>query len=302
MPFFSIIIPLFNKRNFINNTLMSVIQQSFKDFELLIIDDFSTDGSDRIVTKFMSKYPDKNLKFIKNEKNKGVGFTRNVGLKQCSGEYILFLDADDEIFDKDLLSKAQNILKDSTINYLFLTRDYRGDFFKPKFAEIAKFVTRKDTFLFEIINKDKFSFYGNLPFGGSASAIISRNLALTERFNTDEIIFEDWDYFIKLFIKSHPYLLNFKSIKINYDESVNRIYRGNNPDIYDYLITIGKLMLTRKKIFWIWFNKHIRETHQLPNSWSKLIIKNVSLNYYLLKYQLRAAINWIKYIVIKNSR
>lgn len=301
MPFFSIIIPLFNKKKFIYNVLMSVVKQSFTDFELLIIDDFSTDGSERIVTQFISEYSDKNIKYIKNEKNKGVGFTRNVGLELSTGKYVLFLDADDEISEINTLLIAKKILKNTSINYLFLTRDYRGAYIKPDFDKIAKHVSRIDKYLYEIINKDKFSFYGNLPFGGSASAIISRELASTESFNTNENMFEDWDYFMRLFNKSNPHFLSLDCIKINYDEGVNRTFRGSIPKIYNYLIENRSLVLSRKKIFWIWFNKYIRETHQFPKTGVNLIFKNLSLNYFLLKYEVRAVLNWIRFIVINKT-
>lgn len=90
MPFFSIIIPLFNKENYIENTLKSVLNQSFTDFELIIINDGSTDKSETIVQQFS----DSRIHYFSKE-NEGVSTTRNFGIEKATAPYICFLDADD---------------------------------------------------------------------------------------------------------------------------------------------------------------------------------------------------------------
>lgn len=90
MPFFSIVIPLFNKDHFIENTLKSVFNQSFSDYEVIIINDGSTDNSQEIVLKFT----DPRIKYYCKE-NEGVSIARNLGIKQSTGSHIALLDADD---------------------------------------------------------------------------------------------------------------------------------------------------------------------------------------------------------------
>lgn len=87
---FSIIIPLYNKEKYIKNTIESVLNQTYDNFELLVIDDSSTDHSYEIV----SHIKDNRLKLFK-KKNSGVSDTRNFGIKQATNEYLIFLDADD---------------------------------------------------------------------------------------------------------------------------------------------------------------------------------------------------------------
>ena len=89
----SIIIPAYNAGKFIENTLKKLEHQSFKNFEILIVNDGSTDDTQLVVENFMSKTI-LNIKLI-NQENKGEGEARNMGLKYANGEYILFLDADD---------------------------------------------------------------------------------------------------------------------------------------------------------------------------------------------------------------
>jgi glycosyltransferase involved in cell wall biosynthesis len=90
MPFFSIIIPVYNKANFIENTLKSVFQQRFTDYEIIIINDGSTDDSEsKIVT-----FNDSRIHYF-SKKNEGVSETRNLGIEKAKSEFITFIDADD---------------------------------------------------------------------------------------------------------------------------------------------------------------------------------------------------------------
>ncbi|CAH8282811.1 hypothetical protein EV196_101661 [Mariniflexile fucanivorans] len=92
-PLVSIITPLFNSEAFISETINSVINQTYKNWELLLIDDCSTDKTIEIAHQFVLKFP--NIKLIKNDKNLGAAITRNKGIEASQGTYIAFLDGDD---------------------------------------------------------------------------------------------------------------------------------------------------------------------------------------------------------------
>lgn len=111
---FSVIIPVFNAEKFIEYTINSVLNQTYKNFELIIINDGSTDSSHNICKQYYEKY--ENIIYIEKE-NTGVSDTRNFGLNIATGEYILFLDADDilpnntlEIFNNKILTKKYNVI------------------------------------------------------------------------------------------------------------------------------------------------------------------------------------------------
>lgn len=91
MPKVSVIMPSFNKEKYISKSIESILNQTFKDLELLIIDDASTDKSVDII----KNYQDSRIRFFQNKSNIGIAATRNVGLKNVQGEYIALLDADD---------------------------------------------------------------------------------------------------------------------------------------------------------------------------------------------------------------
>lgn len=88
-PFFSVIIPVFNRENEICNAIDSVLEQTFKDFELIVVDDGSTDKTPGIKEKYKSK-----IIYIRQE-NSGVSSARNSGIKRACGQYIALLDSDD---------------------------------------------------------------------------------------------------------------------------------------------------------------------------------------------------------------
>ena len=91
----SIITPCYNSAQFITDTINSVINQSYPNWELLIIDDCSTDHSDKIIQEFSSR--DKRIKYFKTEKPSGSPiYPRNMGIKNATGRYIAFLDSDDK--------------------------------------------------------------------------------------------------------------------------------------------------------------------------------------------------------------
>ena len=104
MPFFSIIIPLFNKENFIESTLKSVLIQSFTDFEILIVNDGSTDSSEEKAKQFA----DPRIRYFLKE-NGGASSARNYGIEKAQSNYITFLDADDYWYPTFLQEMCEKI-------------------------------------------------------------------------------------------------------------------------------------------------------------------------------------------------
>ena len=95
MPFFSIIIPTYNRAHIIGNAVEAVLSQTFSDFELIISDDGSTDNTEEVINPLLK---DSRIKYIK-QTNKGVCAARNFGANHSIGKYLVFLDSDDMITD-----------------------------------------------------------------------------------------------------------------------------------------------------------------------------------------------------------
>ena len=103
-PIISIIVPVYNTGKYLEKCLESIISQSLTNFEVICIDDGSTDNSYDILTTYKEKY--NNFKIIYQE-NQGVAIARNNGLKYANGDYIIFIDSDDFITN-DYLEKLYN--------------------------------------------------------------------------------------------------------------------------------------------------------------------------------------------------
>jgi glycosyltransferase involved in cell wall biosynthesis/organic radical activating enzyme len=116
---FSIIVPAFNTQEFISRCLMSLKNQTYSssDFEVIIIDDYSTDETVNRVLYFCENFP--NFKLITCKQNSGPGIARNTGLNLANGEWIIFLDSDDELFP-DCLSSLHSFIEKNARNDLEL--------------------------------------------------------------------------------------------------------------------------------------------------------------------------------------
>ena len=88
----SIIMPSYNTRKYIEESINSVLKQTYSNWELIIIDDCSIDDTDIIVKPYLS---DKRIRYLKNKKNKGAAVSRNRALREIKGKWIAFLDSDD---------------------------------------------------------------------------------------------------------------------------------------------------------------------------------------------------------------
>ncbi len=117
MPRFSVVIPLYNKENFIENTMLSLLSQTFSDFEVLVINDCSTDASEEIVKRF----DDRRIHIIKHPINKGLSASRNTGIKSAKANYIAFLDADD-LWKPTFLEKIDVLISNYPEAALFATK------------------------------------------------------------------------------------------------------------------------------------------------------------------------------------
>ena len=113
-PKLSIILPTYNVEKYIEDCILSIINQTLEEIEIIFVDDLGNDESINIVKKYMQY--DKRIKIVSNEKNIGAGPSRNQGIKVASGNYICFMDPDDMYASPIILEKMYNIAVNKNVN------------------------------------------------------------------------------------------------------------------------------------------------------------------------------------------
>lgn len=213
---FSVVIPLYNKEKEIKSTLDTVLNQSYTDFEIVIVNDGSTDRSIEVVQGI----DDPRIRLI-DQKNGGVSAARNRGIRESRNEWIAFLDADD-LWDKIKLEKiAQVINKNQSIEWLVTgCRTLKGN-------ESRNFLHKKDGFLDDALDD-----LWNGLYIHTSSVVVKRdnfiknvNLFFTEGVNHSE----DREVWFKLMFK-YPKLYYLKEILATYmrDTTGNSLTSENN--------------------------------------------------------------------------
>jgi glycosyltransferase involved in cell wall biosynthesis len=201
--FFSIIIPTYNRAAILKDTLLSVLEQSFDDYEILVVDDGSTDDTKEVVAELNN-----NKIFYHHKLNEERSIARNFGAAKANGNYLIFLDSDDRMLNHYLFS-LYKFIKTQTTEPTFIFTGYR-------------ILNPDKTTLYEYGCEGLFDptklFFGN--FLGCSSVVISRNLFTKFYFDTDPrlILFEDWELWLRVIADNKLICFPSKSIiMINHD-------------------------------------------------------------------------------------
>ena len=184
----SVIMPTYNRANVIGRAIDSVLNQTYRDIELIIIDDGSTDNTMSVV----SAYKDKRIRYFYYADNRGQSHARNFGLDVAVGEYVAFLDSDNE-WSEDHLQGRIGLLKDvinPVISYsrIHMVADDHADYLFPEGLTDTEADDRK-----ALIHKMCIS--NQIDTNG---VIISRDCMEEFRFDEDMDALEDWDVFLRI--------------------------------------------------------------------------------------------------------
>ena len=228
MPKFSVIIPLYNKEKYITGCLQSVLQQAFSDFEIVVVDDGSSDNS---VDTIKRTIHDNRLRII-TQKNAGPAAARNTGIKAAVGEWIVFLDADDlflpwalSVFDK--LIRRKKGFSYYICNY-YLGSKNRFEIFTEKKSD--RFV--KHPFLWE--------FLGVLS-DRPGSAIYKRDLLMRHLFDESLRRYEDAESQYAILNEVKPYQSSVPVMISNRDYSEAAGYRKDiSEDFVGHMVFANK--------------------------------------------------------------
>ena len=211
-PLVSIIMPTYNREDYIENAINSVLNQSYKNFELIIIDDCSDDNTVRIVEEF----DDERIILLRNSENKGVSKSRNIGLNESKGKYIVYLDSDND-WEKDYLKAtvgAYSKLPDADALYSgqYVYEDNRENLRYIRYGTINKGLLKNRNYI-------------DLNCFSHTRDIYEKEGGFDESLNR----FVDWDLILKYMTNGKMYSIPF--IQSNYYFNIADNSISNNSDL-----------------------------------------------------------------------
>lgn len=220
----SIIIPLFNKRNTILKTIESVLNQTFSNFELVIVDDGSTDGSGDLVDSLS----DNRIRHIKKE-NGGVSSARNVGIREAKGDFVLFLDADDSLTPSCLETLIRPLTTNDGIDIS------AANFFREHNGYCEKY----SKYSYEGVIPDNFKwlFLGKYSMR-AGSFLIKKDLLLKHPFDETLNRFEDKKC-ILAWIKTASIYYSSSSTVMTYNNDYSELSKVSKDTSKDYIFNIS---------------------------------------------------------------
>lgn len=270
----SVIIPVYNVEKYIAQSLESVINQTYKDIEILCIDDCGNDNSMQIVENFAKK--DSRIKIIHHNKNMGLGIARNTGVKHAKGKYIACVDSDDWI-DVTMFEKCCNILEETNLDSVWVkvntyieeedrytTDNYYKGLFEQKGGYIDITPDNINTFPVNAWNK-----------------VYKTDFIRQNNINWSEgLLYEDLEFYYKFYTKSHKTFLIDEMLyfyRWRTSSIMNQTDRGNCrcEDIYDVSLNIYKYLE----------NENLLQKYE--QSYLKIVERNILLYLYNPHYQTR---------------
>ena len=274
----SVIMPTYNRENTIERAIKSILNQTYKNLELIIVDDGS---KDQTIQK-IEKIKDGRIKLIKLEKNMGANYARNCGLALATGDYITFQDSDDEAYITKI-EKQLNYLKDNKKDIVFC--NVRVILKKGYSNEIRKYINPLEV--------KKRLLWGNFI---SLEAIFCKSEVLNKiKFDEELTRFQDWDLLIRISYKYEIFHMNEELVNIY----VQKDSITSNPKKgYDSLIKILEKydnIFNRKQKAKIYCRIGIFSARN--NQKEDLYFKKALQNHFNIKYLILYLLNKLNLIV-----
>lgn len=196
----SVIIPVYNKVNYIRETLDSVLMQTYQNFEIILVDDGSTDGSFEILKTYFAKYPEKII--LVHQENQGVSVANNVGIQAAKGEYIQFLDADD-LLSPEKIENQVRLLEVKPTSFIascewVMFQDNPNNYTKMPYGVFQNFEKGIDLLL---------QFWNHQEMMAVSSFLTHKSLVeMTGEWNESLKINQDGEFFCRVLIHSNGIL------------------------------------------------------------------------------------------------
>jgi glycosyltransferase involved in cell wall biosynthesis len=262
--FFSVVIPVYNKKREIIRCLKSCVSQTFTDFEIIVVDDGSTDGSGELAHQFQ----DDRIAFWRT-KNSGQGAARNFGIKKASGRYVAFLDADDTWAPEHLLELSMLITNhpDATAASAQFAYIKKGQIKHPKFKNL---LIRGDV----ILNYIEVTAEQTSPIITNSICIRRDTLLTIGGFDESLPLAQDVDLWIRLHC-SYDILHSLKTTSFYHIDSSNMVTKSSDR-VARYLLFVDKLTIY---IADAKYSDHINNLQKLRNGLLKSLAYRAAVNH-----------------------
>lgn len=260
----SVIIPLYNKEKAISNTIQSVLNQTYTDFELIIIDDGSTDKSGKIAKEYAKV--DQRIRYFRKD-NGGVSSARNLGVQLSQSQWVTFLDADDELLPNNLevLTNLISKFKVQIATANFYTFDGKQKTPRINDSHNEKVI---DNFIKAMIKKE--------AYFGSGATIFNKSILGEKPYNENLSRYEDAEFELNLFNR-YPIAISTTPVIIYHREFAELSKTRHDFKEKDFIFNMN----FKNKSFWqkIKMGEYIREGITTYKE-TKLLKEKYGINFY----------------------
>lgn len=224
-PLVSVIIPTYNRAHLVERAINSVLNQTYQDFEIIVVDDCSNDDTEAVIKRFH----DPRIRYIRHEKNQGGSAARNTGIRAAHGEIIAFLDSDDEWMPEKLFEQVRVLREDPNCDAV-----YTDIYFVHEDGKMIthRFPKVNGNIYYELLKKNVV---------GTTSTVLLRRQCFDTVGLFDESLpsCQDWDMWIRIsknykFRKIDKPLVKYKWHQVQISKNIEAVQRGHEKIMEKY--------------------------------------------------------------------
>ncbi len=306
---FSIIIPVYNVEKYLNQCVDSVLVQDFTDYEIILVDDGSTDNSPTICDKYAEKYTQ--IKVI-HKTNGGLSDARNFGIKKAQGDYLIFLDSDDFWVGKRILLEINDLIKEKDPDLIITGYTL---YFSEKNKKLSIDFSLVKELSTDFVKDSYYLVSNNIYEFLACNKIVKRNIIINNNIFFPKGKFSEdmpWNYKLVDFIKKYSvYKNNFYYYRQNREGQITGNIKIKNVEDIKSVVDDNLPLLKKEDILFDFKIKYLLDAYtltfhrffELPKEEQKLIMQeikqfmNFDKNFILeiQKHKFSSLSKWIKY-------
>jgi len=221
----SVIVPCYNHAHYLPEAVKSIVNQTYQNWECIIVNDRSSDNTAEVAKQLIAKYPDRNIRFIDKPYNSGLADTRNIGIEAATSEWILPLDSDD-MFERTFMQKAVDIIQQQEVDIVF--------------ANMQKFGAEHGEWIPSEYSKQRIKLEDTMPYASLYRKELWRKAGGYNKLIGTISQPEDWNFWISC-SKYNPVVVRIPEklflYRVNYDSMYHKMVKPNREVSWALLAT-----------------------------------------------------------------